>query len=107
MPAVVEGTSSILRITGNVDLTTWALDNDVVLTLPVSRSLPWYAAYAALANPLAGAGVLVAERLLRDQLDSFSSARYRVTGTLDEPKITFVKIFDTGSAGEPDQAPDT
>lgn len=99
-PALVEGTSSILRITGRVDLTTWALDNDVVLTLPVSRSLPWYAAYAALANPLAGAGVLVAERLLRDQLDSFSSARYRVTGTLDEPKLTFVKIFDTKPPSE-------
>ncbi len=106
-PALVEGTGSKLRITGVVDLTTWALDNEVVLTLPVSRSLPWYAAYAALANPLAGAGVLLAERLLRDQLDSFSSARYHVTGTLDDPKLTFVNIFDTtppavANAGEPE-----
>jgi hypothetical protein len=61
------------------------LDNEMIVTLPVTRSLPWYAAYVALANPLAGIGVLVGERVLRKPLEQFSSARYRISGTLDDP----------------------
>ncbi|MCC5872646.1 MAG: hypothetical protein JJU22_09640, partial [Gammaproteobacteria bacterium] len=65
-----------------------------IVTLPVSRNLPWYAAYAILlANPITGAGVLVAERVFRDQIDRFSSARYRLRGNLDQPEVTFVSIF--------------
>ena len=91
----VEGPGSEFRLAGRVDLATGALSNDMIVTLPLSRTLPWYAAYAALtANPLAGAGLLVAERLLRDQLNQFSSAKYHVSGTIDEPLVNFVSVFD-------------
>ena len=91
----VEGPGSEFKLAGRVDLATGALSNDMIVTLPLSRTLPWYAAYAALtANPLAGAGLLVAERLLRDQLNQFSSAKYHVSGTIDEPLVSFVSVFD-------------
>jgi uncharacterized protein YhdP len=83
-----------------------------VVTLPVGNNLPWAAAYAALlANPIAGAGVLVAERLFRDQIDRFSSARYLLGGQVDAPELTFDSIFEVESAqpgaAEPDSASDS
>lgn len=93
-PMEVQGTGSSFRLSGTVDLNTGALANDMVVTLPLTKGLPWYAAYVAIANPLAGLGVLVGERVLRKPLEQFSSARYRVTGTLDAPKARLVSIFD-------------
>ena len=94
-PMHVVSTSSDFRIGGTVDLVSGVLDNEMVVTLPVTKGLPWYGAYVALANPLAGLGVLVGERLLRKPLQQFSSAKYAVRGTLDEPDVRFVELFST------------
>jgi uncharacterized protein YhdP len=93
-PMEVEGTGGSFRLAGTVDLESGALDNEMVVTLPVSDSLPWYAAYLSVfANPILGGAVFVGERLFRDQIDSFSSAKYRIDGTLDEPNVTFDQVF--------------
>lgn len=93
-PMKILGPSSSFRIAAELDVISQELDGDIIVTLPVSRNLPWYAAYAILlANPITGAGVLVAERVFRDQIDRFSSARYRLRGNLDQPEVTFVSIF--------------
>jgi uncharacterized protein (TIGR02099 family) len=93
-PMLVQGTGTTFRVTGTTDLRARTLDNEMVVTLPVSKGLPWYAAYVALANPLAGLGVLVGERVLRKPLEQFSSANYRIGGTLDDPEVKFVSVFD-------------
>ena len=80
------------------------LDNEMIVTLPVSKSLPWYAAYVALANPLAGVGLLVGERVLRRPLEQFSSARYRIGGTLENPEVKFVSVFDVSTPDREDTA---
>lgn len=93
-PLRIAGPGSSFRIGAELDLVSEVLEGDIIVTLPVSRNLPWYAAYAILlANPITGAGVLVAERVFRDQIDRFSSARYRLRGTLDQPEVSFVSIF--------------
>lgn len=93
-PMKIIGPSSSFRIVAELDVISEELNGDIIVTLPVSRNLPWYAAYAILlANPITGAGVLVAERVFRDQIDRFSSARYRLHGNLDDPEVTFVSIF--------------
>lgn len=94
-PMAVDGSGSNFRIGGSVDLVSGALDNEMIVTLPVTKGLPWYAAYVALANPLAGLGVLVGERVLRKPLEQFSSAKYEIGGTLDEPELKFVGVWDT------------
>ena len=94
-PMEVEGSGSKIRIGGSVDLESGALNNEMVVTLPVNKSLPWYAAWVALANPLAGVGVLIGERVLRKPIEQFSSAKYVVTGTLDAPNVDFVTVWDT------------
>ena len=94
-PMAVNGSGSNFRIAGTVDLVEGQLDNEMIVTLPVTKGLPWYAAYVALANPLAGLGVLVGERVLRKPLEQFSSAKYQITGTLDDPELKFISVWDT------------
>ena len=106
-PVVVQGPSSRFQLVAEVDLESYALAGDLVVTLPVGNNLPWAAAYAALlANPIAGAGVLVAERLFRDQIDRFSSARYLLGGQVDAPELTFDSIFEVESAQVAAPAPE-
>lgn len=105
-PMEVDGTGSRFVLSGDVDLRTGLLDNELVVTLPLTKGLPWYAAYVALANPLAGIGVLLGERVLRKPLEQFSSAKYEVSGTLEEPEVKLVGIFSNkvtapSAAGDP------
>jgi uncharacterized protein YhdP len=92
-PLDIDGTGGDFRINGTVNLLTGVLDNEMVVTLPVSSSLPWYAAYLGFVNPIAAAGVLVGERLFRSQIDKVSSAKYKVGGTLQNPEVNFQEVF--------------
>ncbi len=94
-PIVIDGSSGKFKVGGSVDLNEGTLDNDMIVTLPVGNTLPWYAAYSAIATgPLAGATVMLAQKVFEDQIDQFSSAKYKITGTIEEPEIEFVSIFD-------------
>mgnify|MGYP003313605869 FL=1 len=94
-PIVVEGSTSNFKIAGNADLNTRELDNDMIVTLRVSKNLPWYAAYSAIATgPLAGLGVLLAQRVLKSQINQVSSAKYTVSGTIESPKIELHSLFN-------------
>ena len=101
-PMVIDGTGSNFKVSGSIDLNNGDLDNEMIVTLPVNKSLPWYAAYLGIvASPLAAAGVLVGERILREQIEQFSSARYTVAGTLESPTVTFVGVFNAKQTGQP------
>ena len=94
-PIVIDGSSGKFTVGGVVDLASGVLDNEMIVTLPVGRTLPWYAAYSAIATgPLAGAGVMLAQKVFQSQIDQMSSAKYKVSGTMEEPVIDFVAIFD-------------
>ena len=94
-PVVIEGSSNILKIGGSIDLETKQLDNDLIVTLPVNRNLPWYAAYSTVSGgPLIGFGVMLVRKVMKKQIDQMSSAKYKVTGTWEEPEIGFVTIFN-------------
>ncbi len=94
-PMLVDSSSGLYRFGGEVDLDSGRLDNEMIVTLPVSNSLPWYGVYLALANPLAGLGVLVGERVLRKPIKQFSTAKFEVSGTLEDPKVEFVSLWDS------------
>ncbi len=102
-PMVIDGTGGDFRINGTVNLLTGALDNEMVVTLPVSSSLPWYAAYLGFVNPIAAGAVLVGERLFRNQIDNLSSAKYKVGGTLQNPEVNFEQVFPKAMT-EPSEA---
>ena len=79
-------------MTGNINLTTDVPDLRLVATLPVGSNLPWV---AALVGGLpAAAGAYVVSKVFEEQVDSFSSAVYDISGTIQQPELTFKKIFD-------------
>ena len=95
-PIVVAGAGSQLTLAGEVNLLTETLDNDLIVTLPVNKNLPWYAAYSAIATgPLMGAGVFLAQKVFKRQIDELTSLKYEVSGTFSEPNVQFLSMFDS------------
>ena len=104
-PIVIVGSSSTFKVAGRVNLTSRELDNDMIVTLPVHRNLPWYAAFSAIATgPLTGAGVFLAQRVFQNQINAISSAKYKITGTMEEPIIEFVTIFSDSVRDVPEES---
>ena len=98
-PAQVKGTGSSFLITGTVDLDAGHLNNEMVVTLPLLNSnLPWYAAFLAFSNPAGAAGVWLGRQVFKDQIARLSSGKYRVGGTIEEPEVELVSIFDNDIA---------
>ena len=92
-PAKIDGNGGRFRISGNINLETQELDNELEATLKISRSLPWLATYLALlGNPITGLSVVVVERVLRERIEDVSTARYYVTGTLSEPEFSLTEV---------------
>ena len=89
-PAKITGTGLRFEIEGTVDFASGILDNQLVVTLPVHASLPWWAAYLAFSNPAAAAGVLFGQQVLKDPIKRLSSVAYRVTGPYDDPVVELV-----------------
>ena len=90
----VESSSGDFQLGGRVDLASGQLNNELIVTLPVSKSIPWYGLYLGLANPIVGATVVLGERVLRKPIEQFSTAKFEVTGTLDDPEVKFVSLWD-------------
>ncbi|MEX1668494.1 YhdP family protein [Zhongshania guokunii] len=91
-PLDVHGPSSRFQMTGAINLQTDVPDLRLVATLPVGSNLPWL---AALVGGLpAAAGVYVVSKVFEEQMDSFSSAVYEISGTIQDPELTFKNIFD-------------
>lgn len=95
----VKGGSSF-QFSGVSDLETKAIDVQMVATLPVARNLPWIAALAA-SLPVA-AGVFVISQVFDQQMSLLSSAVYSITGTWQDPKVNFERIFDNTAQAAPD-----
>jgi uncharacterized protein YhdP len=95
-PMVVSSTSSRMVVGGSINMIDNTLNNDLIVTLPVSESLPWYAAYLAVANPIAGLGLIVGERMLRKPIERFSSGKFQVRGAIEKPEISFIGLWDQG-----------
>jgi uncharacterized protein YhdP len=91
---MIESTSSRYEIGGTVDLRNDQLDAQMIITLPVSDSLPWYAAYLAFVNPVAGISLAVGERVFRKPIERMSSAKFAVSGGLDDPNVVFTELFN-------------
>ena len=94
-PVVISGAGSQLMFAGDLSLPSEEIDYDLVLTLPLNKNLPWYAAYSAIATgPLVGAGVLIAQQVFKDQIDDLTSLKYEINGSLKDPSVELVSVFD-------------
>lgn len=98
-PLHIKTTGSDIRLAGSMDMNTDALNLEVVATLPLSSSLPWWVGIAT-ANPVAVISALVGKTVFEGQLDRMASMKYRVTGSLDDPAVQFVGLFRDSLEGE-------
>ncbi len=106
-PMELRGPTARMRLSGQSDLRRNLIDADLVVSLPLGSNLPWVAVLAGGLPAVAGA--YLASRIFEDELGKFSSAVYTVTGSLEDPKLEFVKVFDmepTTHSGKP-TAPST
>ena len=101
-PMEIHGPGSDFRINGTVNLGDGTLNNEMIVTLPLSSSLPWYAVWLATTEPMTAMGVMVGREIFKEQIKTLSSAKYRITGTIEEPNPEFVDIFrsDMENPGE-------
>jgi uncharacterized protein (TIGR02099 family) len=95
-PLVVEGPSSQLTLRGDFDLLSETIDAELVVSLPLTNNLPWMVALTLPGGIPIAAGVYVAGRVFEKQLESLTSAVYRISGSLDNPEVKFKHLADPG-----------
>ena len=106
-PVVISGPGSQLTFAGELAVPSEVIDYDLIVTLPLNKNLPWYAAYSAIATgPLVGAGVLLAQQVFKNQIDELTSLKYELTGTLEEPMVELVAVFDSSIRASTDEVMD-
>ena len=93
-PLRIKGSSSELEMLGSINMQTEELHLEVIATLPLSKALPWYSAAISLANPALGVGLLIGSTTLGGPIRQMTSGRYTVQGTLTDPEVNFVGMFD-------------
>ncbi len=92
-PARMQAPGADLAFKGEANVIDNRIDGELIATLPVSKNLPWLAAYLALSNPITGAITFLANRIFRRGIDRLSSGKYEVSGALDNPDIKFSQVF--------------
>ena len=94
-PAKMKGSGSDFKMGGSINLIDGIMnDNEMIVTLPVSDSLPWYAVYVSLANPVAGLAVLAGQQALKRPIKQLSTAKYQISGSWDDPDVRLVGIWN-------------
>lgn len=91
-PVLVEGPSSRLELSGALNMVDDRLDAQLLVTLPVTNNLPLAALIAGA--PAIGGALFIADRLLGDKVARFASVQYGVSGSWQNPDITFEKPFE-------------
>ena len=68
------------------------LDFDIVITLPLREYLPAYA--LILGGPVTAATVFIAGKAFKKPLNKLSSGKWKITGTIEDPKTEFEEWFE-------------
>ena len=84
-----------MNLQGTVNHLEQQLDLTLGVTLPFASNLPWIAALAA-GLPTA-IGVYIISKLMKNQVDTLSSALYSVSGSYSDPELKFLRMFEKNS----------
>ena len=95
----IDGPSAKFQSSGQVNFNTEEIDQKLVVTFPITSSLPLVAVLAGLAPQIAGA-IYVTEKLIGEELEQFTSASYTVSGTIENPKMKIDQAFDNELEGK-------
>jgi len=98
-PLWIDGPSAKFQSSGTVNFNNNEIDQKLVVTFPITSSLPLVAVLAGLAPQIAGA-IYVTEKLIGEELEQFTSASYAITGTVENPKMKIDQAFDNDLEGK-------
>jgi len=84
-PLVMAGPSANMSVQGQVNLAAGTLDKEVEVALPISSNVPLAA--VLLGAPQVAGAVFVIDKLIGDRLERFSTLRYRLTGSWENPEL--------------------
>ncbi|CQH25509.1 AsmA2 domain-containing protein YhdP [Yersinia frederiksenii] len=82
---VVDGLAADIAMSGNVDLAKRKIAMEAVITPEISATVGVATAFAI--NPVVGAAVFAASKILGPLWSKVSLIRYQITGSLDQPNI--------------------
>lgn len=99
----VDGPAAKFAMSGQVNMLTKELDQELSVTFPISSTLPFVAILAGFAPPVA-ASLFVGERLVGDEIEKYTSATYELTGSWEEPQLKLKKRFDNDIEGKKDKS---
>src|SRR5690606_24046628 len=85
---LVDGLEADIAMKGSVDLVRRKLDVEAVVAPEISATVGVAAAFAV--NPIVGAAVFAASKVLGPLWNKVSILRYQITGTMDKPQINEV-----------------
>ena len=95
----IDGAASAFIFQGMSDIRRGEVEGELVVTLPVANNLPWVAALAG--GPAVAAGVFVVSKVFEKQVNRMSSAVYAVGGSIDAPRVEFLRLFDDELSSRP------
>ena len=93
-PLVIEGPSSDYEIDGSTDLAKRQLDMEMRVELPISQNVPLAA--LMLGAPQIGGAVWLVDKILGEPLADITTARYKVSGSWDDPKLDLKEAANAG-----------
>ncbi|WP_137939215.1 YhdP family protein [Chitinivorax sp. B] len=83
---VIVGPAAVITMKGDVDVVKETQNLSVRVVPKVGDGIS-IAAWAALANPLAGVGALVLQKLMQEPIGQLIAYEYRISGDWREPKV--------------------
>lgn len=92
-PLQVDGPSSRLQLAGSINLVDETIDTRLVAALPVAGNLTFLAAFAT--GLPAAVGIYLVSKIFRKQVDQATSVSYSITGSWDDPKMKFDRLFES------------
>jgi len=98
-PLWVDGPSAKFQLSGTTNLVTGELDQKLIVTFPITSSLPLVAVLAGFTPQVAGA-IYITEKLIGEELEKFSSASYTLKGNWSQPELKIDQAFDNEVDGQ-------
>lgn len=91
-PAEFKAPSLELSLEGSINFPQRLVYHDLYVTIPVVDKLPLAALIAGL--PQLGGTLYIVDKLIGNELSTFTSIRYTVAGDLDRPEVEMQQVFD-------------
>ena len=90
-PTRMVSSATRMSMNGKVDLIEETLEQELVIIMPVAQSLPLAAVLAGA--PQIGAAIWVVQKVFSNLFDTFTEVRYKISGSLEDPKVELQRVF--------------